>query len=197
MNNKPTPIQLSDQAYELLDRIRKIIELPTSAVDRVTRLWGLISSLPWKTDNKPTASGVNSTAFGANHMTDRNCNDAITRTPPAKPTPGERLYPDVAKLYQKWIIGACDNQMILSDAGFETFLAGWQARDAELSTLTKQRDELMEALKKCKDAMVKSKEVGCTDHLDCCDDYGAFWHNAVENADETIACIEAQKTSGV
>lgn len=31
-------------------------------------------------------------------------------------------------------------------------------------------------------AMEKSVEVGCTDHLDCCEDGGAFWYDALDEA---------------
>ena len=44
------------------------------------------------------------------------------------------------------------------------------------------KKKLRQALQGCINAMKKSKEVGCTDHLDCCDDAGAFWYDAIENA---------------
>jgi len=44
-------------------------------------------------------------------------------------------------------------------------------------------EELKAALKECAAAMRKSVEEGCTDHLDCCDDAGQFWHDAVANAE--------------
>lgn len=34
------------------------------------------------------------------------------------------------------------------------------------------------------DAMNRSAEEGCTDHLDCCDDAGEFWYTAL-HAGET------------
>lgn len=47
-------------------------------------------------------------------------------------------------------------------------------------------DDLEKALRACVAAMKQSIEVGCTDHLDCCDDGGAFWHNAFEEAEELL-----------
>ena len=35
------------------------------------------------------------------------------------------------------------------------------------------------ALRMAVEAMERSVEEGCTDHLDCCDDYGEFWHKAI------------------
>jgi hypothetical protein len=49
--------------------------------------------------------------------------------------------------------------------------------------MTDNEKKLTAALKACANAMRKSREVGCTDHLDCCDDAGAFWHDALETAD--------------
>jgi hypothetical protein len=46
--------------------------------------------------------------------------------------------------------------------------------------------ELEKALKATVDAMKESIEVGCTDHLDCCTDGGAFWYDAIENAETLL-----------
>ena len=43
-------------------------------------------------------------------------------------------------------------------------------------------DDLEKALRACVAAMKKSQSVGCTEHLDCCEDGGDFWHHAVEEA---------------
>lgn len=47
--------------------------------------------------------------------------------------------------------------------------------------------QLLTALKACVAAMRKSRDVGCTDHLDCCDDGGQFWWDALETADKLIS----------
>lgn len=46
----------------------------------------------------------------------------------------EQLYPAETKAYKRWIENAAGNPIILADAGFETFLAGWQACKETLST---------------------------------------------------------------
>lgn len=41
---------------------------------------------------------------------------------------GTRMfYPEACKVYEKWSETAGDNPIIMADASFETFLAGWQA----------------------------------------------------------------------
>src|SRR6185312_3747489 len=45
----------------------------------------------------------------------------------------------------------------------------------------------IELLKACVAAMKKAHEVGCVDHLDCCADAGAFWYEALENAEAALA----------
>lgn len=46
--------------------------------------------------------------------------------------------------------------------------------------------ELEKALQATVDAMKESREVGCTEHLDCCADGGAFWYDAIENAEKLL-----------
>lgn len=42
------------------------------------------------------------------------------------------------------------------------------------------------ALRDCVTAMKRSSEEGTTDHLDCCEDGGAFWHGAIEKAEALL-----------
>ena len=68
-----------------------------------------------------------------------------------------------------------------------------EPKDPELLLLDDYRDlcagknvqikELKRMLANCAYAMRKSVEYGCTDHLDCCDDGGAFWYSALEEAE--------------
>jgi hypothetical protein len=46
--------------------------------------------------------------------------------------------------------------------------------------------ELEEALLATVAAMKESQEVGCTEHLDCASDGGAFWYDAIENAEKLL-----------
>lgn len=48
-----------------------------------------------------------------------------------------------------------------------------------------------QALQSCVAAMQKSRDEGCTDHLDCCDDGGQFWYDAIENAEKALAALAA------
>lgn len=59
--------------------------------------------------------------------------------------------------------------------------------------MTDNEKQLVAALRDCIAAMKKSKNVGCTDHLDCCDDAGAFWYDAIENGLQLIENIEDKK----
>jgi len=47
-------------------------------------------------------------------------------------------------------------------------------------------EELRKALQACVDAMKKSVHDGSTDHLDCHDDGGQFWYEAVKNAEALL-----------
>jgi hypothetical protein len=51
---------------------------------------------------------------------------------------------------------------------------------------TVAEETLRQALRRCVTAMCKSQDVGCTDHLDCADDGGAFWYDALESADRAL-----------
>jgi len=46
------------------------------------------------------------------------------------------------------------------------------------------RAKWMEIVQTLVDAMRKSTEIGATDHLDCSDDCGVFWYNALQLAAE-------------
>lgn len=48
---------------------------------------------------------------------------------------------------------------------------------------TAEEEALRRALRACVDAMRRSQDEGCTDHLDCADDAGAFWYGAIEQAE--------------
>lgn len=47
--------------------------------------------------------------------------------------------------------------------------------------------DLKQIIKELLDAMHESEKCGCTDHLDCCDDGGAFWYDAIKRAKEALA----------
>ena len=53
-------------------------------------------------------------------------------------------------------------------------------------TQEEQIIDLRRALKKCYNAMVKSEKIGCTDRLDCAEDNGDFWNNALADAQELL-----------
>lgn len=46
-----------------------------------------------------------------------------------------------------------------------------------------EEEALRRALRDCLDAMKKSQDEGCTDHLDCADDGGSFWYDAIAQAE--------------
>lgn len=43
-------------------------------------------------------------------------------------------------------------------------------------------------------AMKKAKDVGCVDHLDCCDDVGAFWYDALEAGEKALSNKHPDRT---
>jgi hypothetical protein len=61
-----------------------------------------------------------------------------------------------------------------TDLGDKSFEAGVQlvAKDARIA-------ELEAEVARLKYAMRRAVSEGCVDHLDACDDAGAFWHNAL------------------
>ena len=55
----------------------------------------------------------------------------------------------------------------------------------EFLTMANQQ-ELERLVEQLVGAMKKSVKVGCTDHLDCCDDAGEFWYNAISDAEDLL-----------
>lgn len=49
--------------------------------------------------------------------------------------------------------------------------------------------ELAIALRVCVDAMKRSVDIGCTDHLDSCRDAGAFWHDAIAAGEAALSRV--------
>lgn len=45
---------------------------------------------------------------------------------------------------------------------------------------------LKRALKDCIEAMKRAQDEGVVDHLDCCDDGGQFWYDALQNAESMM-----------
>lgn len=59
----------------------------------------------------------------------------------------------------------------------------WNTRTSNWQEIAeKQREVIAELVA----AMNKSVDMGCTDHLDACDDVGAFWHDALSRATEVL-----------
>lgn len=53
---------------------------------------------------------------------------------------------------------------------------GWQAASTRLA-------EALGVIEEMREAMLKSVDIGCTDHLDCCDDGGDFWYRSITTAE--------------
>lgn len=53
-------------------------------------------------------------------------------------------------------------------------------------TAPKISDDAKDIIRELLEAMKEAERVGCVDHLDCCDDGGAFWYDAVERAEEAL-----------
>lgn len=51
-----------------------------------------------------------------------------------------------------------------------------------------------ETIKKLLDAMKVSEDIGCTRYLDCCDDGGAFWYDALLAGKIALAETSVQDT---
>ena len=49
-----------------------------------------------------------------------------------------------------------------------------------------REQELMQAVTDLLAAMKKAVDIGCVDHLDCADDGGAFWYDAMEQEKEVL-----------
>lgn len=49
-----------------------------------------------------------------------------------------------------------------------------------------REERLEEAIAELVAAMKKSVREGSTDHLDCHDDGGEFWYNAIDNAEKLL-----------
>ena len=45
-----------------------------------------------------------------------------------------------------------------------------------------REEQLEECIRTLLAAMKEAHDVGCVDHLDCADDGGAFWYDAIEEA---------------
>lgn len=52
----------------------------------------------------------------------------LTHQPDDSPN-SRKFYPEASKAYEKWVKTAGDNPIIMADASFETYLAGWQAHE--------------------------------------------------------------------
>lgn len=48
--------------------------------------------------------------------------------------------------------------------------------------MTNREQELEAVVERLIAAMKDSIDYGCTDHLDCCEDAGAFWYDAIDEA---------------
>ena len=57
-------------------------------------------------------------------------------------------------------------------------------------------DNTLEALKACRDAMLRSVSEGCTDHLDWCDDGGTFWRDAIAKANAALDAADDAEEEG-
>lgn len=49
-----------------------------------------------------------------------------------------------------------------------------------------REQKLENAVRSLLAAIKEAQDAGCIDHLDCCDDGGDFWYNAIEAANESL-----------
>lgn len=56
-------------------------------------------------------------------------------------------------------------------------------RGQRIAELEAERDGLRALVKRLAAAMRYSEDVGCTDHLDACEDAGEFWYRAIDAAE--------------
>lgn len=61
---------------------------------------------------------------------------------------------------------------------------------AEWMELQATFDALVAACKQLTEAMRHAVEVGCVDHLECCEDLGAFWDAALTAGKAALALAE-------
>ncbi len=59
--------------------------------------------------------------------------------------------------------------------------------ESEQRAKDRRSAEVLDALKECVSAMRNAIDAGCVEHLDACDDGGAFWNAALERARKVLA----------
>jgi hypothetical protein len=100
--------------------------------------------------------------------------------------------PDITLGKEYQVFGEDDGELFfIDDAGDKNFAGMNHVGNGEVLlavTIEDSREDQLEAVvKQLADAMKEAMHVGCVDHLDCAEDGGDFWYNALDRASEILA----------